>query len=162
MNPWIILGFVGALLASSAGAFFYGEHVDGLAWKAKAASQEAEAATLLDQLDKTAAAKDAAQAEAGRNMEAEHANRIQAVQATADAFRGQLNERVLDAEHRARGSCAVLGTATQAGEPQSAPAGGDDGRGPIDPVAVSKVRDALKLLQEDVRFCWGYVGTITR
>jgi hypothetical protein len=161
-NPWVILGFVVALIGASLGGYFYGKHHEGLIWQAKVSAQEAEAATLLDQLDKTAALKDAQQAEAGRNMEAEHAKHLADLDATSADFARRLAERVRDAERGARGSCAVPPTAPAAGEPKSASSGGDDGRGPIDTVAVSRARDALKKLQEDVQFCWHYVGTITR
>ncbi len=64
MNPYAILAaLVGSLLLFAAGAGT-GAHFTALSYKASLAKQDAEAATLLDQLDRTAAAKDAAQAEA--------------------------------------------------------------------------------------------------
>ena len=161
-NPWILLGFVGTFLLSSMGAFFYGEHVKGAELGAKIEHQNAEAATLLDQLDKTAAAKDAQQAESGRNMEAQHAKQLLAVSATADAFRNALNERLREPTGGKGSGGSVPLTTAQAGKSESTTSGSDDGRRAVDPVAVSQVRDAMKNLQEDVNFCWTYVGTITR
>lgn len=46
-NPWLILGLVLFVLAACAGSFFYGGHVEALAWKAKIADQKVEAANLL-------------------------------------------------------------------------------------------------------------------
>ena len=46
-NPWIILGFVVALILAGLGGFFYGEHVDALAWGVAIEKQKAEAANDL-------------------------------------------------------------------------------------------------------------------
>lgn len=162
MNPYVIIAAGVFWLASTVGGFFYGQHVRGLADAVKELKTDAEAATLLDQLDKTAAAKDSLQAEASRNLEASHANQLQAVSATADAFRAALAERVRSSVRGQSCTGSVSPSTTVAGKPETASPGGDRGSGPVDLAAVSHLRDTVRKLQEDVKFCWAFVGSVGR
>lgn len=96
-NPWMILGAVLAVVGAALGGFFYGRHVESLAWKAAVAEQKAEAASII-------ATHEARMAALNLEIEHAHAERQAALAAgTADIHRlaGELDRMRLSR----RGAC---------------------------------------------------------
>jgi hypothetical protein len=75
-NPWIILGAVLAIIGVAIGGFFYGQHVEALAWEAAIATQKAEAAQIVNAHNQHMAAL---------NLEIEHAHNQRQAALTAGA-----------------------------------------------------------------------------
>lgn len=98
-NPYLLLGVLVAFIGIAIGAFLYGEHVDSLAWQAKVAAQEVEAANLLTTATQAADAANLKAANLNTQIEADHAThaaaladhqqRIDSLAAELDRVRGQ-------------------------------------------------------------------------
>lgn len=118
MNPWAILGAAGGALVLIVGAFFYGEHVDSLAWAAKVEQQKSDAAKIL--ADRTQQVLDRERAAQDANAQLEQVRRDADIK-TADAdsrVRAAL-ERVRRQGRRSCSGNAVRASGSSAGAEDS-------------------------------------------
>lgn len=101
------------------------------------------------------AAKDAANADLSRDLEATRAKAIADDAAGRDAFAERLRRATL----AARRGCMPTATPAASGNAEPA-AGNDDGRGAIDPGL--RLREVIKTLQADVKLCWAWGASVGR
>lgn len=92
-NPWLILGLVLFMLAACVGSFFYGGHVETLAWRVKIAEQEVKAANLLAEETAKARAGEAKYQALLAQTEQKDAERNKKVDAQLAAVRRDIHDR---------------------------------------------------------------------
>lgn len=158
-NPWLILGFCGALVVSVFGGYLYGKHVDNLAWTAAVATQKAQATQLLaDQTAKVAAAEQA-QATANANLEQiRHESDLKASDADSRVRAALARVR----QQAGRGACGsgALRASTGASGAENAPTSGPDGlAGQVDSLIAVTARSANELAAY-ARECHDFVSAL--
>lgn len=104
-NPWIMLGAVVAMVAIAASAFFYGEHIDNLAWTAAAEKQKTEAARQLIAADQKTQAKETELADIKDKAEQTYQAHAQAITA-ALLHNRELDDQVDDLKRHPSGAVA--------------------------------------------------------
>jgi cell division protein FtsX len=104
-NPWVILGGLVAVLVIAVGAFFYGQHVSDLSWKAALAKQQQEAADQL--LVATQKADAFEKRAADLNTQSEHDHAVHQV---------ELSRKDADLDQLARDLDRVRGAGGQGGD----------------------------------------------
>lgn len=161
-NPWAIIAAAGVSLMLIIGAFFYGEHVEALSWKAATARLEASAETKLREANDKAALKDAAMAALSRNLDEQHAKYIQDQDATRDDFTKRLTISVRDAERRASGSCKLPPGTIDPGKSQDSSTGSSGGLSGINVEGLRALADNANKLAATVRQCVGWAKEIGR
>lgn len=128
--------------------------------RASVATERLEAANLKARVAVENAAKDARNSELALNLDAEHAKHIAEMDSTRAAFEQHLADRL---RHAGTGCRNVVSPGPAApGHAADATAGGDAGRGGVDPVAVSRVRDVTLMLQDEVKTCWAWAAVVGR
>jgi len=157
-NPWVLLGFLGALIGAVLGGYLYGTHHEALTWKAAIAKQEAQAQALLTQKTTEAAAKDAANAELARNLDEAHAKAL----ADFDAARDDFNKRLRLAAGRACGRSAVPFAPGNPGNPADPAAGSQPGLPAVDVGRFERIVDSANKLAEYAKTCHEWSGRVGR
>ena len=107
---WLLIAVAAALLAAL-GGFFYGGHVEALEWQLAVQRQKTEAAALLADAERKAAAEQARTAALSLEIEAQYAKQQAAIDAAYDENR-RLSARIvglLDAGSGAGGGSALSG-----------------------------------------------------
>lgn len=159
-NPYAILGAIGLSLALIIGAFFYGEHIEALSWKAATAKLEASAEHTLREANDKAALKDAAMASLSRNLDEQHAKYMADQESARGDFERELTQRVRDAERRQSGRCQLPSPSIDPGKPQDSAAGSLDGLSGIDVVQLQAIADNANKLAATVRTCVSWANQI--
>lgn len=153
-NPWTILGAVLAVIGAAIGGFFYGQHVESLAWKTVVAEQKAEAATIL-------ATHEARMGALNLEIEHAHAERQAALTAgAADSHRlaGELDRLRLSR----RGACGG-GQVSPASGLAVSQSSSDPARGPAGSYSeLAAIADGAVATAEYARACWEWVQGLPR
>jgi len=160
-NPYVILGLLIGFLAGITGAFFYGQHVEGLSWEASVQKLKTEAAVELATANAKAAAKDAENARLALELDAAHEKALADIDATAADFNKRLAVRLRDLQRCRAGSGSQLPSAAATpGQPETVATGSDDQLGGIDPQRIQSIRTIGLKLQADVKACWAWAAKV--
>lgn len=157
MNPYILLGALGAAIVLAGSGVVVGIRHERAIYEAVLVKERADAAKAASDFAAKSAAQDAHIAELSRNLEADHAKAIADAAATADDFARRLRTAV----SAARRGC-LPPAAANPGVPAQPAAGGDGGRG--DPAVASgvRLRDVVLRLQADVKLCYAWAHEVGR
>jgi len=120
-------------------------------WAAEVAQANAETAKRQAELDRATAAKEAAQAEKTRDLEAEYHAKIKALETGRAAFERRLNDRLRNAEAK-YSHCQLSTAAADTVDPESGRPG-DVGLGIVSRGAVSRVLEVGQQLQAELLLC---------
>lgn len=155
-NPYVMLAFGAALIASILGGYAYGTAHEARIWKAALAEQKAEAEQLRTTLTEKARAKEAADAESARNIDAVYQTML------ADAYAGsaEFDRRLRVARRGASCGGAGSGQAPHPGSGADVAAGGEPGPGSADP--AHDLRNAALELQRYAKACNAFAVSVGR
>lgn len=153
LKYWKLLA-VALLLA---GVWVHGNRTGARGVQAEWDAARAADLTEKARLDAITAAKDAAQAQATRDMEADYAARLQAADAGRDAFA----ERLRVAQARVR-RCELSAASADPGRAEGIATGGNGGPGGPDLESAQRLRDAGVKLQETVKLCVAWANSVGR
>ncbi len=152
--PWKWIGIGLAVAGLLLAVHHDGAVREGRKWQALITAERAAADKAAADFAAKSAAKDAANAELSRDLEATRAKAI----ADADASSAAFDERLRNVR-KARSGC-VPAAAPNPGIPAQPATGGDGGRGGVDP--ASSLRTVVLALQADVKECVGWANKIGR
>lgn len=155
--PWKIIG--AALIL--AGVWFHGNHSGASRvmkdWKAEVAAANLKAVTDKAELDAKNAAKDAAQAQQTRNLDAKYQQALSAIESGRSDFERRLVDRVRRSQaDLAR--CKLSASAADPGGVSGDAAPGDIEFRGIDIAGVQRVRTVGLELQELVKQCHAWMA----
>lgn len=113
INPWAIVSVLATLILAAVGGFFYGQHVENLAWTAKVEQQHADAANQIALATAQTAAIQHKLDAINTDTETQHAQNVAAIDAANaenERLSSELN-RLLLSGSGAGGAGAVPGSA---------------------------------------------------
>lgn len=157
---WLIAGLITILTTNGMTGCAVHRYVTSQ-WEAEKAQAKNDALEEKARLEAAYRAKETAQAETTRDLEADYVARLQAADAGRDAFGRAVADRVRQAENRA---CErrLSAAADRPGGPENPAAGSDPGLGSVDLEAVQRVRAVGLKLQETVRLCHEWATSVGR
>lgn len=161
MNPYLLLAAGAAYIAVAVGGFFYGEHVDGLAWKSSTAALQADAAAKLDAANQAAAAKDKAAAQAAIDLGAQYDAQAKAIADARDAAVSSLDDSVRRlTQCRRSGSGAVPSAAANPGAAASGTTGSAGGLSDGIAEHLAKLGAGANTLAATVKTCVAWANQV--
>ena len=159
--PYKLLGVAIVALGLVLGAYFKGRADVNAAWELEKVEAANDALREKNRLEAQYRAREAAQALETRNLEADYAERLVAVETDRGAFERRISDR-LRAQTRRADNCELSRAAAAPGSPESPVPAGDGELGRIDPGAVSRVRTVGKQTQELLTLCRKWATSVGR
>lgn len=160
-RTWLIIAAGIALLGSNAITGCAVNRYVTAQWEAEREQAANDALREKARVEAEYRAREAAQVENTRNIEAEYALRLESNNVGRADFERRLTDRLRALQNRVN-SCGVPRPAPDPGRPEDAAPGGEPALGGIDFGAVQRVRDAGLKMQETLRLCHEWATSVGR